>query len=111
MRRFTSFLMMVLLFAISSTVKAQSYEYGKEITSIDEIKDGLPFIMAKGDQFMCFPDAQNASMKDLAGASSSHAFFFKLEAPQPIGDKAVPEEIADKYIIRVLDKNKGYYSF
>ena len=111
MRRFTSFLMMVLLFAISSTVKAQSYEYGKEITSIDEIKDGLPFIMAKGDQFMCFPDAQNASMKDLAGASSSHAFFFKLEAPQPIGETAVPEEIADKYIIRVLDKNKGYYNF
>ena len=111
MRRFTSFLMMVLLFAISSTVKAQSYEYGKEIISIDEIKDGLPFIMAKGDQFMCFPDAQNASMKDLAGASSSHAFFFKLEAPQPIGETAVPEEIADKYIIRVLDKNKGYYNF
>ena len=103
--------MMVLLFAISSTVKAQSYEYGKEIISIDEIKDGLPFIMAKGDQFMCFPDAQNASMKDLAGASSSHAFFFKLEAPQPIGETAVPEEIADKYIIRVLDKNKGYYNF
>ena len=94
------------------SVKAQTtiYEHGAEITSIDQIKDGALFVMKKGNEYMCFPDAQNASLKDWSSASSSHAFYFKLESPQPMGDEAVPADISYKYIIRVLDGNRNYYA-
>ena len=49
------------------SVKAQTtiYEHGAEITSIDQIKDGTPFVMKKGSEYLCFPEAQNASMKEI----------------------------------------------
>ena len=95
------------------SVKAQTtiYEHGAEITSIDQISDGTLFVMKKGNEYMCFPDLQDAKLKDWSSASSSHAFYFKLESPQPMGgeNNAVPAEISDKYIIRVLDGNRNYY--
>ena len=69
------------------SVKAQStiYEHGAEITSISQISDGTLFVMKKGDKYMCFPEAQNPCSKDWSSASSSRAFYFKLESPQPMG--------------------------
>ena len=73
------------------SAKAQTtiYEHGAEITSINQIKDGTLFVMKKGDKYMCFPNVkkpQNASLKDWSSASTSDAFYFKLERPQPMGD-------------------------
>ena len=101
------------------SVKAQTtiYEHGAEITSIDQISNGTPFVMKKGDKYMCFPNVvenlQNASLKYWSPASSSNAFYFKLETPASIGQSTgqeVPEEINDKYIIRVQTPSKGDYN-
>lgn len=94
------------------SVKAQStiYEHGAEITSINQISDGTLFVMKKGNKYMCFPEAQNASLKDSTTVSSSHAFYFKLETPASTG-QTVPDLIKDNYIIRVLTPSKEYYSF
>lgn len=103
------------------SVKAQTtiYEHGAEITSIDQIKDGTLFVMKKGNEYMCFPDVkspQNASLKDWSSASSSSAFYFKLQTPESTGHEVpeaatVPDEIKGKYIIRVMTPSKKYYSF
>lgn len=110
MRKITSFLTTMILSLVASIAMAQDFRHGDPITDIGMIKDGTPFMMARGDQYLCFPDAQNAAMKGLDEASSTNAYYFNLESPQPMGDKAVPEEISDKYIIRVLDGNRNYWA-
>ena len=100
----------MILSLVASIAMAQDFRHGDPITDIGMIKDGTPFMMARGDQYLCFPDAQNAAMKGLDEASSTNAYYFNLESPQPMGDKAVPEEISDKYIIRVLDGNRNYWA-
>ena len=100
----------MILSLVASIAMAQDFKHGVPITDIGMIKDGTPFMMARGDQYLCFPDAQNAAMKGLDEASSTNAYYFNLESPQPMGDKAVPEEISDKYIIRVLDGNRNYWA-
>ena len=100
------------------SVKAQTtiYEHGAEITSIDQIKDGTLFVMKKGNEYMCFPDVknpQNASLKDCSSASSSSAFYFKLQTPESIGPSIsleVPDLIKNNYIIRVLTPSKEDYN-
>ena len=97
------------------SAKAQTtiYEHGAEITSISQISDGTLFVLKKGDKYMCFPEAQNASLKDWSSASSSRAFYFKLETPASIGQSTgqeVPADINDKYIIRVQTPSKGDYN-
>lgn len=100
------------------SVKAQTtiYEHGAEITSIDQIKNGTLFVMKKGNEYMCFPDVHVSSLKDWSTASSSHAFYFKLQTPestvQEVPEAAtVPDSIKGKYIIRVLDPSKKFYDF
>ena len=93
----------------SAKAQITIYEHGAEITSINQISDGTLFVMKKGNEYMCFPEAHMASLKDLSSASSSNAFYFKLETPAST-DQEVPAVIKDNYIIRVLNPSKGYYT-
>ena len=85
MRKITSFLATMILSLVASIAMAQDFKHGVPITDIRMINDGTPFMMARGDQYLCFPDNHNAAMKGLDEASSAHAYYFNLESPQPMG--------------------------
>lgn len=100
----------------SAKAQITIYEHGAEITSINQISNGSLFVMKKGNEYMCFPDVHVSSLKDWSTASSSHAFYFKLQTPESTVQEVpeattVPEEYKDNYIIRVLDPNQEFYNF
>lgn len=83
---------------------------GKEITSLNQIKDGTKsFVMKNAEgKFMCFTENHNASMQTQKTAFASKAFQFKLESLA--NNASASTGIRGNYLIRTIKPDGGYYA-